>query len=114
MAKPPGATMSCSPSSHSTTTINLSALLRQNFRSTHRSDEFGFKQYAIPKIVKAFFENFRPSIDANSKLRFAPPIKKDGMETIMIQEAEVIEQKMLPVSGQEKVSAGTKNFPVKV
>ncbi|HKR05056.1 MAG TPA: hypothetical protein VJY62_10500 [Bacteroidia bacterium] len=31
---------------------------------------YGFKTYAMPKIVKSFYENFSPYIDANNKLRF--------------------------------------------
>lgn len=71
--------------------------------TNYLSKTHGFKAYAIPKIVRAFFENFRPSIDANNKLRFLAPQKKDGNMETLIQDVEpVAEQKLLSAQPMER------------
>jgi hypothetical protein len=52
-------------------------------------NKFAVKSYAIPKIIRAFFTNFKDAIDVNNKLRLIEPLKKNGMATI-IQDAETI------------------------
>jgi hypothetical protein len=53
-------------------------------------NKFGFKSYAIPKIVKAFYENFREygAIDSSNKLRFLKPSSKGGSIDVKLPDAE--------------------------
>ncbi len=51
--------------------------------------EFGFKPYAIPRIVKAFFENFQEYIDGNNKLRFIlSPVQNGNEKYTVIPESD--------------------------
>lgn len=53
--------------------------------SNYLVTKFSFKSYAIPKIVRAFFANFKDSIDQNNRLRFVEPLKTSGMNTIELE-----------------------------
>lgn len=43
--------------------------------ANYLTTKYGFKAYAIPRIVRSFFENFKDSIDSNNKLRYIAPSK---------------------------------------
>lgn len=57
--------------------------------SNYLVTKFAIKSYAIPKIIRAFFANFKDSIDINNKLRLIEPLKKNTMNQI-VEDAEPV------------------------
>lgn len=71
--------------------------------------EFGFKAYAVPRIVRAFFENFRgvSAIDNNNKLRFLSPNSLKRLEVPkpkVILATDIDEQVIAEMVPQKEVS----------
>lgn len=75
-------------------TFNGKILPNETGFANYLVTNFGFKPYAIPKIVKAFFQNFSSSIDGNSKLRFIAPLKNDELVQMVQEQEPIIERKI--------------------
>lgn len=74
--------------------------------SNYLTTKFSFKSYAIPKIVRAFFANFKDAIDQNNRLRLIEPLKINNMNTT-IEVEPIIDTKQLQ---QMVVKERSRNF----